>query len=292
MDRLETRELSYFVAVARELHFGRAAEQLGIAQPPLSRAIARLERRVGVRLIDRTSRSVALTAAGQAFLDAAQRALTAIDATVQRAREAARPPRLRLATRPGAGAGVLVGLLTAYGEDPVAVPVELVHTHDQTGALVAGLADVALVCSHELPAGEFRTVEVAIERPVALVSVHHPLAGRQATTTAELREDPTYTDVCPAEPLDAIIDRVGLGQLSVVVGEGTRDRLGSAVTAVPVLDLPPTTLVLAWSPGEPNAERDALIHAVATPKRIRGAVASGPFRRASRTAEADRSPAR
>jgi DNA-binding transcriptional LysR family regulator len=59
MDRLETRELAYFVAVAEELHFSRAAERLGIAQPPLSRTVSRLERRMGVRLLERTSRHVA-----------------------------------------------------------------------------------------------------------------------------------------------------------------------------------------------------------------------------------------
>ncbi|MFF3330673.1 LysR family transcriptional regulator [Streptomyces sp. NPDC002888] len=77
MERLETRELEYFVAVAEELHFGRAAERLGIAQPPLSRAISRLERRMGVQSFERTSRRVDLTAAGAVFLAESRKVLRA-----------------------------------------------------------------------------------------------------------------------------------------------------------------------------------------------------------------------
>jgi len=65
MDEVETRELRYFVTLAEELHFGRAAQRLGIAQPPLSRAIRQFERRMGVPLVERTSRSARLTAAGK-----------------------------------------------------------------------------------------------------------------------------------------------------------------------------------------------------------------------------------
>jgi DNA-binding transcriptional LysR family regulator len=88
MDRLETRELVYFVAVAEELHFSRAAERLGIAQPPLSRAMSRLERRMGVRLLERTSRHVELTPAGLVFLDECRSLLQGMDTAVQRTKRA------------------------------------------------------------------------------------------------------------------------------------------------------------------------------------------------------------
>ncbi|MGW7367777.1 LysR family transcriptional regulator, partial [Streptomyces sp. NPDC054841] len=71
MSELEVRELRYFIAVAEELNFSRAAQRLGMAQPPLSKAIAQMESRLGVRLLERTTRQVRLTNAGQVLLDQA-----------------------------------------------------------------------------------------------------------------------------------------------------------------------------------------------------------------------------
>ena len=88
---VELRQLRYFVAVAEELHFGRAAERLHMSQSPLSRAIRELERELGLVLFVRTTRRVELTPAGTALLERARRALADIDAAVDDARRAAQP---------------------------------------------------------------------------------------------------------------------------------------------------------------------------------------------------------
>ena len=90
---IELRQLRYFVAVAEELHFGRAAARVHMSQSPLSRAIRELERDLGVVLFVRTTRRVELTAAGTALLARARRAIAEVDLAVADARRAARGAR-------------------------------------------------------------------------------------------------------------------------------------------------------------------------------------------------------
>ena len=242
MDRLETRELVYFVAVAEELHFSRAAERLGIAQPPLSRAIARLERRMGVRLLERTSRRVALTDAGATFLTDGRRLLEAADAAMRRAQRAGRPDRVVMAVRPGTGSRIIADLIRS----PEVGSHDVLFTHDLSAALRNGSADAALLCIGTHDVTGLQIAKLAKESPVALMPRGHRLAGRSTVTAAELADDANFVPECPPLGLDEIIDRVGLGLLITVVGSGAADRISPDVVAVPVSDLPPTHLALAW----------------------------------------------
>jgi DNA-binding transcriptional LysR family regulator len=125
MDRLDSRALRYFIAVAEELHFGRAAERLGIAQPPLSRAIRQLESRLGVPLFQRTSRAVRLTGAGQVLLGEGRHALAALDAAARRAQRAGQPrPALAVALKADNDGGLLPAILAAYRREQAAIPAE------------------------------------------------------------------------------------------------------------------------------------------------------------------------
>ncbi|HZR53171.1 MAG TPA: LysR family transcriptional regulator [Streptosporangiaceae bacterium] len=183
MSELETRQLRYFVAVAEELHFGRAAERLGIAQPPLSKAIRDLERQLGVQLLTRTTRQVSLTTAGQTLLADARAVLDAAAAAARRARRAGHPEqKLRVALKADFDAGLLPLILDAYD----ALPVELVlgGPGDQVPALRDGRADVALVPTpfdgHGLDSEVLVTGPLLVALPAA-----DPLAAR---TTIRLRD--------------------------------------------------------------------------------------------------------
>jgi DNA-binding transcriptional LysR family regulator len=253
---MESRELAYFVAVAEELHFGRAAARLGIAQPPLSRAVQRLERRLGVRLFDRTNRRIELTPAGEVLLAEGRKALTALDAAAHRARRAGRADsRLILVTKPGGDAGLLEPILTAYAEHPDAVEVEVMicGIGEQEGLLRGGHADLALLrIPHDDPSG-FATEELLTEREVAVLRRDHHLAGRASVTMADLAGEtfPRWSDDCPAggpvmRDTGQVTQLIALGRTIAVLPESITTHLRHDLAAVPVLDGRLTTLLIAW----------------------------------------------
>jgi len=258
MNTIEVRDLVHFTTVADELHFGAAAERLGISQPPLSRSIARLERRLGFPLFHRTTRRISLTPAGEVFLADCRRLLAEMDGAIRRAQRLGKSGSLKLAVRPGAGQSVLTGLLNSYAELPGSGPVEVLYCYDEVSALHTGAADVALMCATSTTNG-LELLELGDERPVAALPAGHRLAARSSLAMADLHSLPGFSDALPHEPLDAIVDRVARGLLVVVVGEGVADRLGAAVTAVPVVDYPVTRLVLAWAADQAHAPRAELV---------------------------------
>jgi DNA-binding transcriptional LysR family regulator len=145
---VEVRQLRYFVAVAEELHFGRAAERLHVAQPAVSQQVGRLERELGVRLLARTSRRVALTGDGRRLLDEARAALSAVDRVRAVAADlvAGRAAVLRVGTTPGVGPR----LSRAAAKLRAEVPDLTLTLVDGTlaahvAALRAGELDIALV---------------------------------------------------------------------------------------------------------------------------------------------------
>lgn len=137
-----------FLAVAEELHFGRAAERLNMTQPPLSRQVQKLERAVGVPLLERDNRHVELTTAGAVFLDEARRLLTAADAAPALARKiaAGRAGVLRLGFTAASGfslLGTLVQEITDFMPD-VDLDLQELVTVEQIEAIRRGELDLAL----------------------------------------------------------------------------------------------------------------------------------------------------
>jgi DNA-binding transcriptional LysR family regulator len=181
---MELRALRYFVTVAEELHFGRAAARLNIAQPAVSQQVARLERELGTRLLDRSPRTVRLTEAGRRVLDAARDALAAAEQVRVAARKTTE--RVRIGTAPGltsrleSGIDRLRGLSASFEVELVDLPVA-----QRLNALRRGELDLALV--HGMVSAPGLRVLPAWSEPLyAVVSTRHPLGGRDVVTLSEM----------------------------------------------------------------------------------------------------------
>ena len=287
MDDLETRELRYFVALADELHFGRAAERLGIAQPPLSRAIRQLERRLGVTLVERTSRSVRLTAAGQVLLRDGRAALDAVAAAARRTQRAGRTdPRLILVMKPGGDGGLLPDILAQYEAEPATLPVEIVFSATERPAMLRdGRADVGLLLRPPDDLAGLDSEELRTEPQVVLLAERHPLAVRASVSLADLAGEtlprwPGMPDGPAAGPLvrdqGQLMQLIALGRMVAVVPESVRDRLHSGLTCRPVPDAPATTIAVAWPSGSTSRPVAAFVRAATT---VAARAAAPPDRR-------------
>jgi DNA-binding transcriptional LysR family regulator len=157
---MELRQLRYFVTVAEELHFGRAAERLNIVQPAVSQQVARLERELGLQLLDRSSRHVRLTGDGERMLREARAVLAASERAAEVAVELAsgRSGVLRIGTAPGLRDRLERGLAALRAQTPD-LEVRLTSGGDYLAALRAGELDVAFVRG-EVAAADLQVIEL------------------------------------------------------------------------------------------------------------------------------------
>jgi DNA-binding transcriptional LysR family regulator len=194
---LDLRQLRTFVAVAEELHFGRAAARLGVAQPPVSTMIARIERQLGVRLFDRTSRRVQLTPAGEQFLTEAKRLIDVADQTMLRIGEIrdGAAGQLRIGAAPSVLAAVGPRILRRFRG---AAPNSDVHVDDtrlerQMRMLREGALDASFMVLPDSGAQPKESglsfVPLLRERLVVAIAESHRLAGRRRVRLEELQDE-------------------------------------------------------------------------------------------------------
>nr|AIT38308.1 hypothetical protein [Streptomyces toxytricini] len=271
---MELRHLRALDAVAAAGTVTAAAARLHITQPALSRTLAQLEARVGVRLVDRSSRRPALTAAGTTLLGHARAILAHLDAALADTREVSRPLRL------GYTCAVLgqqtVPLLRSWRRTHPHVPLEVVRHDSSTAGLATGDADLAVL--RTVPADRrIRTEALYTEGRVAALPDDDPLAGRDQVLLAELtagRDLPLalWPETGTASPelwpagrrpartvevrnVDEWLNLIAIGGAFGVGAAGTAESHGHpGVRFVPVADAPAATVYLA-RPAHPTHPR-------------------------------------
>ena len=314
---IELRHLRYFIAVAEELNFTRAAERLGMAQPPLSAAIGKLERKLGVTLLERTSRRVTLTPAGAILLEQGRIAVEAVGAAAERARrQGTQPGRLTVAVKPGTGTGLLKQIMERCAADPLIPQVHVLFGHPggPAAAVRAGAADDAILRAPFDPRG--LDAELLLTEPrVAVLPAAHRLGGRAELKRADLAGEPMPYWAGQADPAAAahwtgtdtpgpaardqdqgrdagpeindisqLLDAVTLGHAVAYVPASAAAQFRSAgLAVVPVTDLSPSQVMVAW----PDTSRSASVAAF-----VRAATeeATRPKAEASAPAQAAHAP--
>lgn len=266
------RDLRYFVTVARELHFTRAAELLFVSQPALSKQIRMLERQLGTPLFERDRREVRLTAAGTALLPHAEKVLAEWDLAWQAVERSRATLVIGMSTSPGRG-GLLPAIRSRFtsAQPAAALTLRQVGWQDSTAGLADGSTDVAFVWLPVPEAERFSWVVVADEpRHVALPSTH-PLADKEIVEFVDLLDEPFLALPSSAGPLrdywlaldardgrppvigaeitspdetyEALVD--GRGVCLLAVGNAPLLTRGDVVTR-PVSGLSSCQLALAW----------------------------------------------
>jgi DNA-binding transcriptional LysR family regulator len=207
-DRVELKHLQYFVAVAEERHFGRAAQRVGIEQSPLSRAIRALEHDLGIRLLDRSSRGTSVTAAGEDFLSHARRILAATDQARSAMQISARvgARSFRIGLTPCSGQPRVAELIARSQTEGVDQPITITNAtladiHDQvsSGTLDCGIS------TQECHADGVVAHKLWSESPALVLPVEHPLAALTAITAGDLNDSLPIYVAAPHEPMAALV---------------------------------------------------------------------------------------
>lgn len=285
MAEVDLRLLRYFVAVAEERNFTRAAERLTMTQPALSRAVRVLEAAVGAPLLERGYRDVTLTEAGEVLLARARSLDEQAAAAIRLARRAGTAdPGVRV-TAPGCDVAVLTRLVSTFNQSGPRVPAvsAIVDPDLQADQLRDGTADVGLVRAAVFDEDGLDSDEICSEPRLVVVRADHPLAARSAVRMGELTDTPVITwggtrqngfilwppDEIPSMRWTAgpVIHETSEFRAMVLLGEGIGFVPASiaamnahpGVRVVPVLDCPPSTVRVAWRHGSSSRSIAALI---------------------------------
>ena len=192
-DHIDLRKLRYFVAVAEELHFGRAAERLGMAQPPLTQQIQKLETALGCQLLSRKPRNTSLTEAGAVLLEEARRLLGGIAEAVERTRRAGRGEtgHLTIGVPPSVMLSALPAVIRTFRRrfPEVKFTLRELSTSAIAEELGRGALDIGFL--RETQATGSLKAEFVYEEPVvAVLPATHPLAARPRLTLRHLAKEP------------------------------------------------------------------------------------------------------
>ena len=282
MPEPEIRELRYFRTVAEELNITRAAERLGIAQPPLSRAMRQLEHRLGVGLFDRSGPRLALTTAGETLFKESGPVLDALDSAVRRTQRAGRSSRgLVVTAKPGVATELLHRLVGELRDVLPGIEVVVSGFGEQADMVRDGRADVALV-SRPFDDLGLEMEELYTEPRVAALPVGHELASREVLEPDDLagipaprwsRADVAQRNYWAARPDDPVagpivqdssqlLEVVAFGQAVALVPRSMAERnVRSDVVYRPVTGVEPYRMLVVWPAGSRSRDLATFVEA-------------------------------
>lgn len=276
LDGIELRQLRYFLAVAEELNFTRAAERLHLAQQALSASIRRLEEQLGVALFVRSTRKVELTVAGEVLVDGARAVVAAAIDAVERVHQVTegRSGRITIGFSTAAGGVPIVReIIRTFSEQSPGVDIRTVE-HDfgePSAGLADGNVDVAFIFG-PLPVEGLSSLTLVREDRVLAIRPEHPLAARAVVDAADLRDLPWLRVPADAGPWPTFwFRRQGDGPVGPIIktadewvtaieaGRGVAFTMPTVmqnfttarVRVVPIEGLPPAEVLMAW-----RADRD------------------------------------